>query len=51
VDWVLMSVPFSRLEIDGYKITCLPWLTPLPKETIIDYAKRMSEDIKSRSLS
>jgi len=40
---------FSRLEIDGYKITCLPWLTPLPKETIVNYAKRMSEDIKEKN--
>ena len=40
---------FSRLVIDGYKITCLPWLTPLPKETIIDYAKRMGENIKEEN--
>ncbi|MEO6723612.1 MAG: alpha/beta hydrolase [Ferruginibacter sp.] len=37
---------FSRLEIEGYSITCLPWLTPAPKETIGDYAKRMSDGIK-----
>ena len=36
---------FSRLQVDGYNITCLPWLAPLPKETITAYASRMREDI------
>jgi pimeloyl-ACP methyl ester carboxylesterase len=40
---------FSRLEIEGYKIICLPWLTPEPKETIADYAKRMSERITEQN--
>lgn len=38
---------FSRLKFDGYKVTCLPWLTPLPKETITEYATRMSQGIKA----
>lgn len=36
---------FSRLQLNDYKIICLPWLTPLPKETISQYATRMSEPI------
>lgn len=36
---------FSRLKIKGYQITCLPWLKPEPKETITEYATRMSKSI------
>ena len=36
---------FSRLKIEGFKITCLPWLTPLPGETLKEYAIRMSKGI------
>jgi len=36
---------FSRLKLEGYKITFLPWLTPLPNETITEYATRMSKGI------
>jgi pimeloyl-ACP methyl ester carboxylesterase len=36
---------FSRLKLEGYEITCLPWLTPLPNESIAGYAARMSEQI------
>ena len=36
---------FSRLKVEGYEFTCLPWLTPLPKETIQEYAARMSISI------
>ena len=36
---------FSRLKPEGYTITCLPWLTPLPNETISEYAVRMSKGI------
>lgn len=38
---------FSQLAPDGYTLTCLPWLTPLPKETITAYAIRMSNAITS----
>ena len=37
---------FSRLKVEGYTVTCLPWLTPLPKESIAAYATRMSEGIR-----
>ena len=40
---------FSRLQVDGYNITCLPWLTPLPKETITAYACRMREGIQEEN--
>ncbi|MEP7107793.1 MAG: alpha/beta hydrolase [Ferruginibacter sp.] len=36
---------FSRLKLEGYEISCLPWLIPLPNETIKDYAIRMSKGI------
>ncbi|MEJ7587065.1 MAG: alpha/beta hydrolase [Ferruginibacter sp.] len=36
---------FSRLKLEGYKIICLPWLRPLPKERIKEYAIRMSNSI------
>ncbi|MBC7889476.1 MAG: alpha/beta hydrolase [Ferruginibacter sp.] len=36
---------FSRLKQEGYNITCLPWLTPLPNEGITDYAARMCKVI------
>ena len=36
---------FSRLKIDGYKLVNLPWLSPIEKETIEQYAKRMSAGI------
>ena len=37
---------FSRLKLEGYSIVYLPWLTPLPQETITAYAIRMSIPIK-----
>lgn len=40
---------FSKIAVEGYKVICLPWLTPLPKETISNYAKRMSEGIKEEN--
>lgn len=36
---------FSRLTLEGYKVVCLPWLTPLPNESITAYATRMSKAI------
>ncbi|MEO6729853.1 MAG: alpha/beta hydrolase [Ferruginibacter sp.] len=36
---------FSRLKLEGYEIKCLPWLMPLPQETIKEYAIRMSKPI------
>jgi pimeloyl-ACP methyl ester carboxylesterase len=40
---------FSRLKVEGYQFTCLPWLTPLPKETIGEYATRMSKGITAEN--
>ena len=40
---------FSRLQVEGYTIVCLPWLAPLPKETITDYATRMRAGIKEEN--
>jgi pimeloyl-ACP methyl ester carboxylesterase len=37
---------FSKLTIaPGYKLKVLPWLKPLPKEGLEDYARRMSAGI------
>ena len=36
---------FSRLEMEGYQFIFLPWLSPLPKESIKEYAIRMSKGI------
>lgn len=32
---------FSKLNVEGYQLKVIPWLQPLPKETIEAYAKRM----------
>ena len=37
---------FSRLKIEGHQLVYLPWLLPQKKESIRDYAQRMSEGIK-----
>ena len=39
---------FSRLQIRGHKMVCLPWLTPLKNETIEHYAIRMSKGITEK---
>src|SRR6187402_1248228 len=36
---------FSRLKVEGYRIRCLPWLTPEPGESINAYATRMRAEI------
>jgi pimeloyl-ACP methyl ester carboxylesterase len=36
---------FSRLKVEGYNIKCLPWLPPVPNETITSYATRMRAGI------
>ena len=40
---------FSNLKIDGYELVYMPWLQPLEKETIEQYAKRMSTGIKEEN--
>jgi pimeloyl-ACP methyl ester carboxylesterase len=40
---------FSNLKIQGYKMVYLPWLQPLEKETIEQYAKRMSAGITEQN--
>ena len=40
---------FSKLRVDGYRICCLPWLTPEPGETIKSYATRMRSEIKEEN--
>ncbi len=40
---------FSRLKVEGYHLICLPWLTPLPKENITEYATRMSKGITAEN--
>lgn len=37
---------FSKLRVEGYTVACLPWLPPLPKESINAYATRMIEGIR-----
>ena len=36
---------FAKLHIHGYELVHLPWLLPVPNETIEQYAKRMSNNI------
>lgn len=36
---------FSRLKMEGYEIKYLPWLMPLPNESLKEYAIRMSKPI------
>jgi pimeloyl-ACP methyl ester carboxylesterase len=36
---------FSKLTINGYHLSVIPWLKPLAKETIGQYAERMRENI------
>jgi len=40
---------FSRLQFAGYQFVFLPWLTPLPAESITDYASRMRKDITTEN--
>ncbi len=40
---------FGRLQIKGHTIVALPWLMPNHNETIAQYAKRMSADIKDEN--
>lgn len=37
---------FSRLRIEGYRLEYIPWLKPMPKESLVDYATRMRAYIK-----
>src|SRR4051812_39165414 len=37
---------FSHLRMDGHTVHYLPWLTPLPREPIGDYATHMSSVIQ-----
>ena len=40
---------FSHLVMEGYNVICLPWLTPLSKETITGYATRMRQGITTEN--
>lgn len=40
---------FSRLKINGHQLVYLPWLLPEKKETIKEYAKRMSAGIIAKN--
>lgn len=40
---------FSRLGLKGYTIKVLPWLMPIPKEKIKEYATRMSKGIEEEN--
>ena len=40
---------FSNLKILNHTLVYLPWLQPLEKETIEDYAKRMCAGIKEQN--
>jgi pimeloyl-ACP methyl ester carboxylesterase len=40
---------FAKLHIEGYQLIHLPWLLPVQNETIEQYAKRMSENIKEEN--
>lgn len=40
---------FSNLILEGHEIVFLPWLTPLPKETITAYATRMSKSVTTEN--
>ena len=36
---------FAGLQIEGYRLTFLPWIIPHPNESIADYAGRMKQGI------
>jgi esterase/lipase len=40
---------FAKLHIEGYEMVHLAWLMPAKNETIGQYAKRMSENIKDEN--
>ena len=40
---------FSELDMEGHEIVYLPWLSPLAKETITEYATRMSKGITTEN--
>ena len=40
---------FSKLKIKGHNLVSLPWLLPVKKETIEQYAKRMSVGITEQN--
>jgi len=40
---------FSNLKQEGYEFVFLPWLTPNPKETLTEYATRMSKSITTEN--
>ncbi len=40
---------FSKLKVNNYRIVPIPWLKPVPKETIKDYATRMMAGIKDEN--
>lgn len=38
---------FKHIQLpSGYEMVCLPWLTPVPKESLAEYANRLSEIIE-----
>jgi len=40
---------FSNLNLEGYKIVFIPWLTPFPQEPLTAYATRMSRSITTEN--
>lgn len=40
---------FSKLKVNNYRIVPIPWLKPIPKETIDAYATRMRAEIKEEN--
>jgi pimeloyl-ACP methyl ester carboxylesterase len=40
---------FQKLKVEGYQPVHIRWIEPEPKESIIDYAQRLSKQIKSES--
>ncbi len=39
---------FSKLTIDGFNLKVIPWLVPLPAETLVHYAERMRLEIQEQ---
>ena len=40
---------FAKLHVEGYELVHLPWLMPVQKETIEQYATRMLTNIKDKN--
>ncbi|MBK7885618.1 MAG: hypothetical protein IPJ81_18875 [Chitinophagaceae bacterium] len=40
---------FTKINIEGYQLKVIPWLTPLRNETLPQYATRMRSNIEEEN--